>query len=360
MTVMIRYIMREYLKVFALCEGGLVAVFALVDFFEKLSGFIEHDAPLAKMAAYASYKLPEITLYITPMAILMATLLTLGLLVRSHEVTAMKSCGMNLLRLTAPLGLFGLLVSLTFLSLGQSLIPEAHWRAEWVRMAEIEGQQMSTSSRQTRLWFRQGDETVVHASAFEPQQGILLGVNLYRLGQDFTLPEEIEAKELRYEEGRWVLRAGTRQAFHADGSIEQSSFDLLPVAFEGTPDQFHRVRVNPEEMTAGELQRYIEQLTRYGYPSAAYRINLEARWAFPFISLIMVIFGVALALREWRLSNIALAIATSLAVALGYFFLYSLMLSLGRGGLVPAPLAAWAANLLFLALGCLLLRTVHQ
>lgn len=360
MTVIIRYIMREYLKVFALCEGGLLAVFTLVDFFEKLSGFIEHNAPLTKVAAYVSYKLPEIALYVTPMAILMATLITLGLMVRSHEIVAMKSCGMNLLRLTAPLGLFGLLVSLMFLSLGQSLIPEAHWRAEWIRQAEIEGQQMPTSFHLTRLWFRQGDETVVHASAFEPQQGILLGVNLYRLGQDFTLPEEIEAKELRYEEGQWMLRAGTRRVFHPDGSIEHTPFDRHPVALEGTPEQFHRVRVHPEEMTAGELQRYIEQLTRYGYPSAAYRINLEARWAFPFASLIMVIFGVALALREWRLSNIAVAIATSLVVIFGYFFLYSLMLSLGRGGLIPAPLAAWAANLLFLSLGCLVLRTVHQ
>ena len=361
MTIIIRYVMREYLKLLALCEGGLLLVVVLVDFFEKLGGFIEHNADGLAMAAYAAYKLPELAFHIvTPIAILMATLLTMNQFVRSHEMTAMKASGMNLVRVTAPLWLFSLLVSLVLLLLDQSLIPQAHRQAERVRLVEIEGQRIGSYLRQRHLWFRQGDDMVVNASAVEPQQGTLLGANVYSLGRDFTFPEEIEAHELRHEHGQWVLQTGIKREFLRDGTILLTSFDSLPIAFEGTLAQFQQVRINPDEMTVPELQQYIEQLARFKYPSTVYQVDLQARWALPFVSLIMALFGVALVLREWRVSGVTLAIVTSLAVAVGYFLLYTFMLSIGKGGVVHPFLAAWTANMLFLAVGGYLFTTVHQ
>ncbi|MDO9125096.1 MAG: LptF/LptG family permease, partial [Deltaproteobacteria bacterium] len=99
--VLHRYVIREYLKVFVLSLSGLILIYVVVLFFQKVDIFIKHQAPFLLIFEYLLYKIPEVIFQWTlPYAVLLSILLTLGTLSRHSEITAMKAGGVSLYRIT--------------------------------------------------------------------------------------------------------------------------------------------------------------------------------------------------------------------------------------------------------------------
>ena len=96
MGILFWYIVRHYLSILLLCLTGLVTIYLVIDFFEKLRRFLKHDAELTSMLMYFVLKIPDIAFQLVPFAVLMASLLAIGLLNKNHEITAMRSCGVSL------------------------------------------------------------------------------------------------------------------------------------------------------------------------------------------------------------------------------------------------------------------------
>ena len=102
MPILFRYLLREYAKIFFMCFAGLMTIYLVIDFFEKVRRFLTLRRQLAGCPDLFRAQGPAISFQIVPLAILMATLLTLGLLSRNNEITAMRSCGISLPWITSP------------------------------------------------------------------------------------------------------------------------------------------------------------------------------------------------------------------------------------------------------------------
>src|SRR5437667_11695266 len=100
MTLLMSYLLREHLRVFATCLGGLAVVYLVVDFVEKVRKFVGYQAELRHILWYFVLKCPGILFQITPLAVLMSTLLTASILSRNYEPTAMPSSGLSLSRVS--------------------------------------------------------------------------------------------------------------------------------------------------------------------------------------------------------------------------------------------------------------------
>ncbi|MEQ1846694.1 MAG: LptF/LptG family permease, partial [Nitrospira sp.] len=86
MTILFRYILREYSKIFGMCFSGLVTIYLVIDFFEKVRRFLRYESGIVPILTYFALKIPAISFQVAPFAILVATLLTLGLFARSNEI----------------------------------------------------------------------------------------------------------------------------------------------------------------------------------------------------------------------------------------------------------------------------------
>jgi lipopolysaccharide export system permease protein len=71
-----------------MCFSGLKTIYLVIDFFEKVRHFLRYDADWFDVLVYFALKTPAISFHFAPLAILMATLLTFGLLSRGHKITA--------------------------------------------------------------------------------------------------------------------------------------------------------------------------------------------------------------------------------------------------------------------------------
>ena len=90
MGILFWYIARHYLKILTLCLVGLITIYMVVDFFEQVRRFLGYDAELSSLFMYFFFRIPEVTYTVAPLAMLMASLLSIGLLNKNQEINAMR------------------------------------------------------------------------------------------------------------------------------------------------------------------------------------------------------------------------------------------------------------------------------
>lgn len=360
MSIISRYILKEYLKFFSVTLAVLSLVYLTIEFLEKIRKFSERDADFLLVVQYFLYKLPRILFDISPLAVLIATFLTLGMLSRNNEIIAFKSSGVSLLKLTAPLLLFGAFFSGVLFFLNGTLIPSAYKQAKVIQEVRIEKKNVDGKLVQNKFWLRLDSRTLFNIELAEPNRRKMHGIKIYYLGNDFSLPETIEAKALTYRDGSWVLSEGIRRRFQPDGTVQIKRFDEEIIPINKRPEDFKQVVAQPEEMTYQHLEAYIDQLSQDGFDATRYRVDLLGRQAFPFINFMMVLVGIPFALHDRRSTGVARGGAISLFLGLFYYLVFSVTISLGHVNALSPWLSAWGANLLFLGIGTYLFLNIRH
>ena len=97
------YVVREFLNTFLLVLSGFVLLMLVSTFFDLVGDILRNKIPLVTVGAYLVNLIPYMLYTITPLAVLIAVLVTFGVLNRNSEIIAMKATGISLYRLVIPI-----------------------------------------------------------------------------------------------------------------------------------------------------------------------------------------------------------------------------------------------------------------
>lgn len=360
MRILHRYLLQGFFRIFGLALAAFIGIYLLVDFFEKVDEFLAKQATISQYLGYFLVKIPLVATQVAPLAVLMGVFMTLGTLSRSNEITAMRSGGLSLLRLSAPLVGVSLVISLGVLAANEYLTPLCAQKANYMFYTEVRGKP-EISYRRDRIWYREGAQ-LINIRLATPEAGTLQGLTIYQLGGNELLTGRIDAAAARFNDGRWHLEKGTTRHFDAAGGnlVKLERFDTLVLDLGKTPEDFRIVESKKEELSFGELRSLARKFRDEGYDATRYRVDMHARLAGPFACLIMAFLGIPFALQKGRHSSIALGIAVSVAIGVSFFILQSIAIALGYSAVLPPLVAAWSANLLFCLLGFWLILSVRE
>lgn len=363
MTILFRYILREYAKIFFMCLSGLMSIYMIIDFFEKIRRFLRYDSGMVPLLTYFALKIPAISSQVAPFAVLVATLLTLGLLSRSNEITALRSCGVSLLWMTSPFLLFAGAVAMVLLAFSATIIPLATEKAEEIRLVDIEKKPKPLTVKALQPWVRIGADDLMHIRSIEIGGETLRQVRLFHFDRAFHLDRIVEADEAHYTGSNWVLREGARRTFGPDNTIDLTFFAEDTAEIPLIPDDFSTsLTGKSDSMTFEKIQNYIGRFQPEGVSFARLLTDYYGRLASPFVTIIMVLVGMALGLRRSgiRGGSMAMGIGQAFIVGFCYWTTHSVAIALGRGGALPPMLAGWMANILFASFGLYLLLKVRH
>ena len=363
MTILFRYLFREYAKIFTMCFSGLMTVYLVIDFFEKVRRFLRYDADWLDVLTYFLLKVPAISFQIAPLAILMATLLTFGLLSRGHEITAMRSCGVSLLFVTSPFIVFATGISLVLLLFSSTVIPWAANKSEDIRTTRIEKKPPAAAVRLSQPWTRVGADSLMHVTSVSVGGELLAGVRLFQFDRDFRLISMTEATEASFSGSTWTLHQGLQRQFSSNGTVSTTIFDRQASGLTLIPDDFTTwLAGDSESMTFHDIRAYSRRrLQQGGSQAARLKTDYYGRIAFPFVTVVMALVGIALSLRRsgTRGGGMAMGIGQALAVGFCFWTMHSIAIALGRGGALTPLIAAWMGNILFLSFGLYLMFKVR-
>jgi len=363
MTILFRYILREYAKIFLMCFAGLMTIYMVIDFFEKVRRFLRYDSGVVPMLTYFALKIPAISFQVVPFAVLVATLLTLGLLSRSNEITALRSSGISLLWVTSPFLILAGGLAVILLAFSSTIIPLASGKAEEVRMIQIEKKPVPLTVQAPQPWARIGTDALMRVTTIDVGGKTLRGVRLFYFNQTFRLDQVVEAAEAQYAASGWVLRNGNRRQFALNHTVDLTLFTDQPADIPLIPDDFSTTLTgNSDTMTFREIRNYIGRFQHEEVSFARLLTDYYGRMAFPFVTIIMVLIGIALSLRRSgvRGGSMAMGIGQAFIVGFCYWTTHSIAIALGRGGAMAPMFAGWMANILFGSFGLYLLLKVRR
>jgi len=358
--VLHRYVIREYLKVFFLSLSGLILIYFVVLFFQRVDTFIRHQAPFLLIFEYLLYKIPEVIFQWTlPYGVLLSTLLTLGALSRHSEITAMKAGGVSLYRITFPLFFIALFIGLFSFVGNEYLVPLANQKAKFLLSVQVRKQQPASFFKNYKIWYH-GDSGIYNIQLLDVERKALKGVTLYQFDDQFRCTQRIDAREAKWVDGKWKFFQGSIRKFEREGSIRTAPFSELEFSLPEDWESFQRIEQKSGEMSYTELRNYIQEIQASGYDSTRYLVDLYSKLSYPFLNLIMVLIGIPFALKTGRSGGVPLSIGMSVMIGFAYGVTFYVFLSFGKSGILPPFVAAWAPTLIFGLAGIFTLMSVRQ
>jgi lipopolysaccharide export system permease protein len=348
------YVSREFLKIFLLSLTAFLTLYLVVDFFEKIDQLVRANLGLAEMGHFILLKVPVALEQVLSPAVLLGAMLTFGLLTRTRETMAIRTSGLDILRLTRPVLFLAALVAAGLLVLNLYLIPWSQYNLNGFWETQVQGKPPRSLVNLEHLWYK-GDRAIYNILLYRKDIQTLEGVKIFRFDDKFNLHQVIAARRAVWHDGRWRLYQGLVQNFDQPGENQVQSFAELNLTLTETPKDFGGLERKPAEMDVEELQRFVGRLERDGYKSTSYRLEIQNRFAMALVPLVLAALGLGLALRQEKIF-----IPGMVAVGLGLMFAYWLFLgfstSLGQAGRWPIIAAAWLPHLFFGTLAVLLLR----
>ncbi|NOY70688.1 MAG: LPS export ABC transporter permease LptG [Deltaproteobacteria bacterium] len=354
MTVIHRYITRLFFKYLALVLVAVVTLYLCVDFFARIDKFMVREIDPIKIVFYFIYKIPLIISQITPAGILLAVLSVFGLMGRNNEIIALKSGGVSPFYLLRPVIVIGIVLTLFLFVFSEIIVPVTTARANRIAMGEKK-QKRALESMQNNIWIRQKNG-IVHVKYVSPTDRSLLGVTLYDFDSSFNLVRRVDARSATWEKNGWVFSNALVQSFdHAGKGGKTGFFDQKRIYLDILPDEFKPVVKDTDEMSFASLRNYIRRMEADGYDATHYRVDLDAKLAFPFVCLIMCLMGSGISLAGKAVDGMAASFGYGIVMAAIYWSAYSFCLSLGYGGVLPPVIAAWTVNILFFCAAAILI-----
>ncbi|MBN1165156.1 MAG: LptF/LptG family permease [Candidatus Krumholzibacteriota bacterium] len=354
-----RYILSGFWRNVLLGILAFLVIYVTVDINEKIDNFIDHHATVLEISSYYFFKLPWIILLITPVSILLATVFTLGKLSRQNELTAFIASGTSLLRVSSPIIISALSITLFSIAFGEFVVPSANRRGERIMAVDIEeNQQRGNFKYKANLHYQGENDRTYYAERYDISLKIMKNVIIQEY-DDSQLIRRIDAKKVFWDGGKWVLIDGIIREFLPAGEIvttfERRAGDDLPEK----PEDLAKEEIEPEEMNFLELRQYIDRIRRGGGAIDKYLVDLYFKFSFPFTNVIFAMIGIALSSAK-RKPSLATGFGMTLLISFTYYGILRIGQALGHSGVMQPVLAAWSGNLLFLVVGGVLLYRANR
>lgn len=327
---------------------------------ENLDDFIDNQATKYVIIKYYIYFLPEVVKLVTPISVLIGILFSLGRLSSLNEITAMKSAGFSLYQLLIPFLLLAGIISLASLYFNGWIVPRAYEKKLIIERKYLK-KEVETKSVYN-FYYRDSPLRNVSIQYYDPNEfaGKFIFIEEFSNQYSPRITRRIEAKNFEWDRSnhKWILKNGLIR------QLDSTNYDLI--TFEKTyyplnitHHQLLKLQRKIEEMTFDETRQYLELLQRGGKNVRKEMIKYFGGYAFPFSSLIVVLFAVPFASIKQR-SGIALQIA----LAMAFSFLYIFFTEIGQvlvytTNLHPA-FGGWLANILFTTFGIIVLLKIRK
>ncbi len=354
-----RYMIRTFLFYLVVFLTTFVAIWYIFSFFELLNDMLTRDKA-GRFVPYLYYLTPFLIYNTTPLAVLVATLVCFGILVRQNEIMAFRTCGVSLYRLSLPVLLVAAMLGTGLFALEESYLPEANRRQDALR-DEIKGRPPRTYLRPDRQWTFGLQDRIFYHRAFDSRSKVFSGLTVYDLrSEPFELHRQIQAEHARWDQANdvWVFENGWVRNLDGIRTERFETFDSRTFRdIQEPPDYFLKRDRNDQQMNMAQLQAYIVDLTQSGFDTVRLQVRLYKKLAFPLFAFSMALLAIPFAMRtEGRSTMWPVCFGLGLTVA--YYASNALAEQLGRAGQLQPLMAAWAPSLLFTIGGAyMMLRT---
>ena len=353
-------ILRDFALYLTMIMSTFLVLALVFTFFELLTDIVRNKVPLITVAEYLWNLSPSMIYLMAPMAVLLAVLITFGLLEKTSELTAMKATGFSIYRATLPIIVLSGLFAASMFIFDQIYIPHTNREQEILRN-EIKGKPAQTYLQADRKWIVGAGNQIFYYRVFDPDLDYFGGISIFEFDPNtFQLTRRIHAERAHWEPQlhKWIFEQGWVRTLRGSSIQDYRTFDVATFdELTEDPGYFKKEVKQSSEMNYEELRLYIDDLQQSGFDTVRLKVQLQKKIAFPVIALVMAVLAIPFSASSSRRGGALVGVAVALGIGVVYWATSGLFEAMGNANQLPAIMAAWAPDVIFgLAGGYMLLR----
>ena len=343
------YMSKNFIKAFLLSLIAFINVFVLSQLFKIFRYVADGRMSSSDGFIYVLNMIPDILLNVTPLAVLLGSLMMINKMAANLEIISLKTSGISFRRIIMFPVIISFFISLVVFFINGNIYPVSE-----KRMRELRGNTISkVLPKEKRNGFlRDAEKNNIYMMGYiNVEKGTANDIELIELNKDFTEIEKViiaEKGEYNRETNTWELK----NVVVNDLKNRKSETHSLYVSeeYKEPPENFVTLSIDPRLLTTKELKKEIKDLRITGGDIRNGMVELGNRYSFPFASFIISFLGLSLGSRYVR-GNSAMSIVLCMFLGYGYYIMQASFESLGKNGLMNPFVSGWLPNIIFLGIG---------
>jgi LPS export ABC transporter permease LptF/LPS export ABC transporter permease LptG len=361
-TLLDDYVLRDFFLYLGMIVAAFLVLLLVFTLFELLGDILHNQTPALVVAEYLLNVSPYLLYSVAPLIMLLAVLITFGLMNRSNEITAMKATGTSVYRIVTPVIAAAAVLAAGLFFADQFYLPHTNKRQEALHN-QIKGKPAQTYLRPDRRWIFGQHNDIYYYQFFDADRDQFANLTIFQLDPTaFTITQRIHAERAHWADSmsRWIFEQGWQRILRgsaiADNGYRTFDVSTFPQISE-TPSYFKKEVKQYSEMNYDELRRYIGDLQQSGFDVVRLRVQLNKKLSYPLITLIMAVLAVPFSLSAAKKGAIT-GVAVAVGIAVVYTVVSRLFEAMGDISQLPPALAAWSPDLIFALVGAYLILKI--
>ena len=355
-----RYVGRMFWGVILLVLISGVGISMVADLSDRIDEIFRNEVPLSVILDYYRYLSLQLAYEISPIAVLVTTLIIFGVLSKTNEVTAAKSLGISLYRLAVPAVLAAVLVAVLGGFLQTTILPATNERVAQLK-DRIRGRTAARSYRRAdRQWLFGQGRYIYNYQDYDDRDQKLQNLQVFEFDDRGSMTRRLYSDSARYLGEAWLFNQGWVRAFEGSEVLEYRRFNQPVIDYyPETPDYFESEYRLPDAMTYTELREHIEEIQGSGQAVPDLEVELHKKISLPFASVVMSLVALPFSFRLGRKGTLY-GVGIGIVLGMVFYAILAFTSTLGETGALPPLVAVWAPNIAFMILSLYLLLGVRS
>ncbi len=350
MKILDKYLLKHFIPSYLLSVVTFCFFYCLVDLLANLSKFIDKGAQIVNVAQFYMFLLPSLWMKLSPLAVLIGVWFSVGHLAEDKEIMAMRLSGISAIRITMPLLMSGLIISLFCFGVNITLLPLCEEKKDEIWHGNIQGEKEYLSKTKGDFIFT--SKNIVYVTKnFSEKEGKMNEITITYNSADGKNETVITAKEALWQNGGWILVDGLMRVFDKEGNAKEiEKFDTKKISLSLTPHELWIYNRSPSLIPTPKIKEYILEYKKTPSSLDPYWTELHSRFSLPFINFTLIVLSIPFCLLSLHQSSVA-RMSLCFGFSLIYYVFFSLMVAMAEKGQISPPLGVWLPNILFLSIG---------
>ncbi len=360
MILLNRYLLAQFTVNFFTVSSGFVAIYLLVDFFEKIDKFTSQGGSLVLALKFFFLNIPFILDQLGPVLILLAGVITLGVLNHNNELRALKAGGVPLTKIIKPIIIGSICATMLFLATAQWILPKTIATTNQIWFEQLQGKVPLGIHRNGRYYYK-GEEGFYSFEWPDPEKLSFKNFAYSCWNENYNLRLLLNSELAQWFNNTWVFSRGQTQILQDDGQFRYETFtdkeDILPES----PEHFFIPEYKSAELSVTDLFRDANKKNNIDDTNLA-KANFYSRISYIFLGIPLLLLGLPiliLSYQKWG-RDLSIAIPASCGLAFFAWGLWGALQSLAKAGYLSPVIAATTIHLIFATAGIILLRQQNR
>ncbi len=356
MILLSRYLLAQFGVNFATVSTGFVAIYLLVDFFEKIDEFTTHNGTMGMALKFFFLNIPFILDQLGPVLILLSGVITLGILNHNNELRALKAGGTPLKTIIRPIIIGSLLATIFFLAAAQWLLPKTIATTNQIWYEQLQGKVPLGIHRGGRYYYK-GKEGFYSFQWPNTEKLSFNNFSYSSWNESYNVDLMLSAVQAEWLDGEWIFRNVQTQKRDKDGNFSYSVYREEKIFLPESPEAFFIPEYKSAEMSVTDLFRDANSKETEEEIIISWT-NFFSRISYIFLGVPLLLLGLPILMisyQKWG-RDLAIAIPASCMLAFVAWGFWGALQSFSRAGYMPPYISATVIHIIFASAGIFLLH----